>query len=248
MIQSRELDFNATMAIAAAIVRQAVDDYATVYMGGRIGENPAKSMRDLDRFFHSELYAAIMDIPGDELMRMVRIRELEKCVDALRLLVDGDAATEIHYRVQMPRTRQRNPSAKGRLRADLEYRVKAALEIDLGGLEARLLSERTKTSQTNCRAQTLTETPPRPRWKSAQEIEAAMAPVRLLATRPTATRYTVRTNQKIRHSHNPYRWVLPPILHQTITTVMEDELTALRVEKKIMQRQEDGDDPRDDAR
>ena len=66
-----------------AIVEQAAEDYATAYMGGEVErKSPPDTMRECEKFFHSEWYKELTQVDGDFLMKQLKIRELEKAIKA----------------------------------------------------------------------------------------------------------------------------------------------------------------------
>lgn len=68
-----------------AIVQQTAEDYAAAFMGTKVaGKEPEDMMLECERFFRSEWYVALTNgaIDGEKLARDIKIRELEKAVNA----------------------------------------------------------------------------------------------------------------------------------------------------------------------
>ena len=246
MIRASELDYETTQALAAAIVRQAADDYATIYMGGRCGMDPERMLHDIKRFLASELYGSITEIPGEELLRIVRIRELSKCVRILREVLADPERAEIHVRVR--RERKDGATIRGRLPDRAEFLGLAALETRLGSMEALLREEETGRHYDNERPQTLTD-PPRMRRRDRRQMEQDMELLYWATVRPSSAFVTVKTRKGPTRkcpSGGTNRYALPPKLANDIIAILRCEMQDIKMELKTTRR--DGDDPRDTTR
>lgn len=88
-----------------AIVRQAVEDYAAAFMGSMVDKKfPEEMMEQCERFFHSGRYAELTNgvIDGDWLARNVKIRELEKVIEAYKTILYGDGTATFRVTVSFP--------------------------------------------------------------------------------------------------------------------------------------------------
>ena len=195
-------------------------------------EAPERTMRSIERFLASELYGCITEIPGDQLLRMVRIRELTRYVRILREVLADSEHAEIYVSVR--RERKDGATIRGRLPDRAEFLGLAALEIRLGMMEAQLLTEQTGRHYANERPQTLTE-PPCMRRRDRRQMERDVELLRWATTRPSSAHVTVvtRTRPTRRCPEGAKkRYAPPPKLANDIINILGDELQDIKMELK----------------
>lgn len=86
-----------------AIVIQAAEDYATAYMGDYVEhKSPPSAMKECEKFFHSEWYKELTTVDGDFLMKQVKVRELEKAINAFTAALNVSRA--VTYKISVRKT------------------------------------------------------------------------------------------------------------------------------------------------
>lgn len=107
-----------------AIVEQAAEDFADAFMGKRVdNKSPGDTLRETDRFFHSDWYHELTNIDGDWLMKAVKIRELDKAIASFKRMLAEDGTIKF----TIPKTKEKegmNYSVPPRLTSEFQETIR----------------------------------------------------------------------------------------------------------------------------